>query len=164
MGCCNEKGTTFEAAPRHTEFIIKQLKLNYAKAVCTLGTKEEGNTIQDAEQELDESQTSQYRAITARCNYISPDRPDIAYTVKELARKMLKPTRGDWQRLKRLGRYLFGKPRLQQLYKWQEPQTILKVFADADWAGCRETRKSTIGGCAVLERTPLKVGAKHNRS
>ena len=124
---CSEKGIIVEADPRHAEIIIEQLKLKDAKIVCTPGTKDEGNTTQDAEEELDESQASQYRAITARCNYTSSDRLDIAYIVKELTRRMSRPTKGDWQRLKRLGRYLLGKPRLQQLYKWQAPQQVLKA-------------------------------------
>ena len=102
---CSEKGITFEADPRHAEIIIEQLKLKDAKIVCTPGAKDEGTTTQDVDEELDEPQASQYRAITARCNYISPDRLDIAYTVKELARRMSRPPRGDWQRLKRRGRY-----------------------------------------------------------
>ena len=73
---------------------------------------------------------------------------------------MATPTRGDWQRLKRLGRYLSGKPRMEQLYKWQEPQSTIKVFTDADWAGCRETRKSTIGGCAMLGAHTVKGWSK----
>lgn len=145
VGWDNVKGLVFEADPRHTEIIIEQLNLKGAKPVSTPGTKEEGNTTQDCQSELSEQQASQYRAITARCNYITPERPDIAYTVKELSRKMAKPTVGDWQRLKRLGRYLLGKPRLQQIYQWQDVQSILKVFTDADWAGCRETRTPTNG-------------------
>ena len=104
--------------------------------------------------------TSQYRAITARCNYITLDRPDLAFTVKKMVRKLSKPTIGDWQKPKRLGRYLLGRPRLQQVYPWQDARTILKMFIDADWAGCRETRKSTTGGCATLGRHTLKGWSK----
>ena len=31
-------------------------------------------------------------------------------------------------------------------YKWQEAQSIVTTYSDADWAGCRDTRKSTPGG------------------
>ena len=89
----------------------------------------------------------------AGCNYVTLDRPDIAYTVKELARHMTSPRNEDWQRLKRLGRYLKGRPRLQQLFVWQNGPVILKMYNDVDWAGCRETRRSTTGGCVRLGGT-----------
>ena len=36
----------------------------------------------------------------------------------------------------------------------------MKAYTDADWAGCRETRRSTIGGCAMLGRHTLKGWSK----
>ena len=42
---------------------------------------------------LSAEQASLYRAITARCNYLQPDRPDIQYAVKEVCRRMAKPSR-----------------------------------------------------------------------
>ena len=109
---------------------------------------------------MGEREATQYRAIVARCNYLAPDRPDIAFAVKELARKMAKPNQGDWTRLKRSGRYLQGKPRLQQYYDWQDRQGTLKAFSDADWAGCKATRKSTTGGCLMLGKHILKGWGK----
>ena len=160
IGWDNQKGVVYEVDPRHVEIIVDQLKLKEAKAVATPGTKEEGTTTHDCTEALDEQQSSMYRAITARCNYISPDRPDIAYIVKELARKMATPTKGDWIRLKRLGRYLLGRPRLQQVHSWQGTQTIMKAYTDADWAGCRESRRSTTGGCIMLGKHTLKGWSK----
>ena len=90
----------------------------------------------------------------------NPDRLDIAFAVKELARSMAKPTRGDWQKLKRLGRYLLDKPRMQQVYKWHDVQSVIKTYTDADWAGCRATRKSTTGGCVMLGAHTLKGWSK----
>ena len=42
----------------------------------------------------------------ARANYLAVDRGDIAFCVKELARRMSSPSRQDWERLQRLARYL----------------------------------------------------------
>ena len=98
------QGITHEADPRHTEIIIQQVQLTDAKTVATPGTKEEGSTSEDNEQVLSDKEATNYRATVARCNHLAPDRPDIAFTVKELARAMAKPTRGDLQRLKRLAR------------------------------------------------------------
>ena len=53
-----------------------------------------------------------FRSIAARLNYLCIDRPDIQYSVKEIARRMASPVRGDWRKLRKLGRYLIRRPRL----------------------------------------------------
>ena len=106
VGCDDTHGITYEAEPRHTEIIFKQLQFNEAKTVTTPGAEDEGSTSEDSEQLLSDKETTKYRAIVARCNYLVVDRPDVAVIVKELARVMAKPTRGDFQRLKRLARHL----------------------------------------------------------
>ena len=69
---------------------------------------------------------------------------------------MATPTMGDLTRLKRLGRYLKGKPRLQQWFVWQPKQEKLVTYSDADWAGCKQTRKSTTGGCIMVGAHSIK--------
>ena len=101
-------GIQYEADPRHVEIIIKQLQLDGAKLVTTPGTKDEGRVAEDNEMPLSEKDSTNYRALVARCNHLSPDRPDIAFAVKELARAMRKASRGDLQRLKRLARFSMG--------------------------------------------------------
>lgn len=150
------RGITYEADPRHVEIMVEQLKFGDAKIVTTPGTRDEGKNQEDNEAKLSREEASQYRALVARCNYLGPDRPDIAYVVKELARGMAEPTRGNWMQLKRLGRYLKGKPRVQQLFSWQTTPTVLKTYSDADRAGCKATRKSTTGGCMMLGQHCLK--------
>ena len=136
----NSKGLNYEADPRHVEIVLEQLKMEDAKAVTTPGTRDEGRTTMDNEDKLNEKDATKYRAIVARFNYLSPDRPDIAYAVKELARSMSSPSNGDWLRLKRLGRYLKGRLRLVQHYDWQPAQYLINTYSDADWAGCKATR------------------------
>ena len=80
-------GIIYEADPRHVEIVVEQLNLKDARTASTPGTKEEGSTQSDNETPLEDREASLYRAIVARCNYLSPDRPDIVHTVKELARK-----------------------------------------------------------------------------
>ena len=146
----NITGITYEAAPRHVEIILKQLQLTEAKPMSTPGTKDEGKTSEDCEMPLTDRETIEYRALVARCNYLFPGRPDISFAVKELSRAMSKPTKGDLQRPKRFGRYLKGKTRLVMQYKWQPKQSTITTYSDADWAGCRVTRKNTTGGCIKI--------------
>ena len=154
------RGVIYEADPRHAEIIIEQLQLKEAKPVTTPGTKDEGTTAEDKDDKLDAEMASRYRALVARCNYLSPDRPDIAYSVKELARSMSDPNRGNWLQLKRLGRYLKGRPRVQQVFQWQKMPDRTITYSDADWAGCKATRKSTIGGCVVIGEHNIKSWSK----
>ena len=91
----DEEGLTYEADPRHVEIRLKQLKMEDAKPVTTPGTKEEGRTSEDSGERLSDKETIEVRALVARCNYLAPDRPDIAFAVKEFARAMANPTRGD---------------------------------------------------------------------
>lgn len=119
-----QSGFTYEVDPRHVEIILEQLNLNDAKLVTTLGIRDEGRTQKEHEELFEEHLASKYRALVAICNYIVPDLPDIAFTVKELARGMALPTNGDWQIFKRLGRHLKGQPRVQQQYDWQNAHIL----------------------------------------
>ena len=59
---------------------------------------------------------------------------------------MSQPTHADDVRLKRLVRYLKGRPRATLDYAWQQWHADLTCDVDSDWAGCARTRKSTSGG------------------
>ena len=107
--------------------------------------------------ELDDRNATKYRAIVARGNYLSQDRSDIQFATKELSRAMARPTNGDWKKLKRLGRYLKGRPRAVTEFKYQQNEGRLVVWTDTDFAGCRKTRKSTSGGVAMWGSCVLKT-------
>ena len=96
--------------------------------------------------ELSPGDASVFRALAARANYLAQDRPDIQFSVKEIARRMARPTSGDWGLLKRLARYLVGSPRAVAHYPWQSPAAGIDTYVDSDWAGCRATARSTSGG------------------
>ena len=54
--------------------------------------------------ELEPADATMYRALAARCNYLSQDRPDIAFSSKELCREFAVPNKMSFQKLKRLAR------------------------------------------------------------
>ena len=100
--------------------------------------------------ELTGSEATRFRAVAARANYLSADRPDIPYSVKEVCRRMAKPVEGDWQKLSRLGRCLRGAPRCVMEYRWQQEGENPVGCSGSDWAGDRRTGKSTSGGIIML--------------
>ena len=100
-----DTGIHYEADQRHAEIIISELSLGReSKSVSTpsVAAKE------PCEEPLPAEQAVQYRAIAARANYLSMDHVDIGFAVKEICRHMSNPKRSDWERIKRLGRYLLG--------------------------------------------------------
>ena len=68
---------------------------------------------------------------------------------------MKEPVCRDLVALRRVAQYLASAPRLVYRYDWQGP-VDLSVYSDTDFAGCRATRRSTSGGCALLGTHLLK--------
>ena len=99
-----------------------------------------------------------------RAAYLSLDRPDIAFAVKELARGMSEPTVGDLRALRRLGRYLVREPALTQYFRWQTLPNVLTTECDSDFAGCRRSRKSTSGFIAMLGKHCIGTKCRHQSS
>ena len=73
---------------------------------------------------------------------------------------MAEPTERDWQKLVRLARYLKARPRLVLWYEYQSKPDYMLVYTDTDWAGCRKTRRSTTGGCAVYGSHLIKMWSR----
>ena len=89
-------------------------------------------------------------AWAARANYLAADRPDLQYSAKEMCRFMQEPTELGVTALKRLTRYLVGKPRYINWFVWQPRQKAVRVKADANHGNCTATRKSTTSVLAKL--------------
>jgi hypothetical protein len=62
---------------------------------------------------------------------------------------MRAPGKADLEALRRLSRYLLDSPRVVYVFPWGSIGDQLVVYADTDFAGCRSTRRSTSGGCAL---------------
>ena len=77
---------------------------------------------------------------------------------------MSKPTVGDRKKLKRLTRYLVGRPRVVSQFKNQRRQEGMDGYSDSDWAGCRRTAKSTSGGVVMLGGHCLKSWSSTQKS
>jgi len=85
-----------------------------------------------------------YQRIVGSLMYIMlGTRGDIAYAVSMASRHLANPGPQHLKLARRILRYLNGTKGLRLTYKGQ-PQ-MLKGFTDADWGGCRDTRRSTAG-------------------
>ena len=127
-------GYELEADPRHAELVLLQMKMEKAKPLSTPGVDGKEEDDQEGELPLDPDRSKQYRSLVARLNYLSADRPDMQYSVKELCRDMSSPSEGSWRRIERTCHYLVGKPRLIWKFEMQQSVSVVDTFSDANWA------------------------------
>ena len=150
-------GISCEADQRHAEIIVKQLGTQISQAVGSPGHKINPKLFIGNDGDLlKPEQASMYRALAARANYLSQDRSDIRFPVKELCRRMSQPRQIDWKQLLVTGKYLMGRMRVVYKFDYQKNWKIIDTWTDTDHAGCMETRKSTSGGIIMLGSHPLK--------
>ena len=100
---------------------------------------------------VDEERGHLLRRTIGRLMWIVPERPDLAFAVKEMARRVQNPTEQDLGVLKRLLRYIRGTTKMQlclTLNVQQENQIV--AIVDASWASGRDHR-STSGGTLWLD-------------
>ena len=114
---------------------------------------------------LEGQEATRYRAAASTQNYLSADRVDIRPSVKKAAREMSKPSSRSMSLLKKIARFLCGKPRMDMHYKWQDPSQHqrLSVYPDSDYAGCVTFRKSTSGGRALIGQHLSRAGPSSKR-
>ena len=80
--------------------------------------------------DLPQSEATLFRALSAMANYLAQDRPDVAFSTKELCREFAVPNQSSYLKLKRVVRYLLGLPRLVCRYAWQDEPQHLDIYTD----------------------------------
>jgi len=160
---------TWEADPRHAEALIRDLGVQHESVLTVPGSKPPKGK-EEEEEDLGEEEQVLYRSGAAKANYLAQDRPDISFAAKECCRHMASPKRKHWEALKRIARYLKGEPRKVYRFRRQEgeqnwdvrgysrrsDQEEIKTYSDTDFAGCVDTRKSTAGGCLMVNGHLIK--------
>ena len=148
-----DQGWEYETDQRHVDLIIQETGAASMGTLSHPGGEKKVFEKEAASKVLVGAEATRFRAVAARANYLSVDRPDIQYSAKEVCRRMAKPVEGDWQKLTRLGRYLRGSPRCVLEYRWQRAGCSPTGYSDSDWAGGRPTGKGTSGGIVMLGPT-----------
>ncbi|GJR47494.1 retrovirus-related pol polyprotein from transposon TNT 1-94 [Tanacetum coccineum] len=90
-----------------------------------------------------------YRGMIGSLMYLTSSRPDLIHAVCLCARYQAKPTEKHLQAVKQIFRYLKGTINMGLWYS-KDTGMSLTAYADADHAGCQDTRRSTSGSAQFL--------------
>ncbi|GJR73687.1 retrovirus-related pol polyprotein from transposon TNT 1-94 [Tanacetum coccineum] len=90
-----------------------------------------------------------YRGMVGTLMYLTVSRPDITFYVCMCARYQAKPTEKHLHAVKRIFKYLRGTVN-RGLWYPKDSFIALTAYADADHAGCQDTRRSTYGSMQLL--------------
>ncbi|GJR15339.1 putative ribonuclease H-like domain-containing protein [Tanacetum coccineum] len=90
-----------------------------------------------------------YRSMIGSLMYLTASRPDIMFAVCACARFQVSPKTSHLLAVKRIFRYLKGKPSLGLWYSKDSPLELI-AYTDSNYAGATLDRKSTTGGCQFL--------------
>jgi len=152
--------TIIRPAQRYTLAILALLGMENCKPVATPMVDSTAISAEDLEL-LGGDDARTYRSGTGIALYLSMDRPDTIYCVKELGRFLSAPCVIAMAWLRRLARYLKGT--LDYVVVLQRPQQRSKealCCTDSNWAGCKRTRKSTSCFCSWLGGMSMEVACR----
>nr|GEU91454.1 uncharacterized mitochondrial protein AtMg00810-like [Tanacetum cinerariifolium] len=90
-----------------------------------------------------------YRSMIGSLMYLTSSRPDIMFAVCACTRFQVTPKVSHLHAVKRIFRYLKGKPHLGLWYPKDSPFDLV-AYSDSDYASASLDRKSTTGGCQFL--------------
>ncbi|GJY16870.1 putative ribonuclease H-like domain-containing protein [Tanacetum coccineum] len=92
-----------------------------------------------------------YRSMIGSLLYLTAYRPDIMFAVCACSRFQVNPKTSHLSAVKRIFRYLKGKPKMGLWYP-SVSSFDLEAYSDSDYAGANLDRKSITGGCQFLGR------------
>nr|GEW94004.1 putative ribonuclease H-like domain-containing protein [Tanacetum cinerariifolium] len=92
-----------------------------------------------------------YWSMIGSLMYLTAFRPDIMFAVCACSRFQVTPKTSHLQAVKRIFRYLKGKPKLG-LWYLKVSSFDLEAYSDSDYASANLDRKSTIEGCQLFGR------------
>nr|GEW12755.1 hypothetical protein [Tanacetum cinerariifolium] len=141
-----KKDGIFISQDKYVAEILRKFGLSKRKSAST-PIDAEKPLVKDADGEDVDVHT--YRSMIGSLMYLTSSRPDIMFAVCACARFQVTPKLSHLNAVKRIFRYLKGKPCLGLWYPKDSPFDLV-AYSDSDYAGASLDRKSITGGCQFL--------------
>ena len=131
----------------YTKKLLDQFGMSECRPCVTPIISSENTVVNE---KVDSTETESvkfpYRSAVGALMYLmTTTRPDIAYAVSVVSRKLENPTNGDVVQVKRIFRYLRGTADVGIVYKPEQHRNTLLCYSDADHAGDKSSSRSTTG-------------------
>ncbi|GJU88538.1 putative ribonuclease H-like domain-containing protein [Tanacetum coccineum] len=127
---------------KYVDEILKKFNYNDVKSFTTPVDLEKP-LVKDGD--ADDVDVHLYRSMIGSLIYLTTSRPDIMFAVCACARFQVNPNISHLTAIKRIFKYLKGKPKLGLWYSRDSPFELV-AYTDSDYARATQDRKSTTGG------------------
>ncbi|GJS60066.1 putative ribonuclease H-like domain-containing protein [Tanacetum coccineum] len=141
-----KEGGIFISQEKYVAEILKKFNYSDVKSASTPVDLEKP-LVKDGD--ADDVDVHLYRSMIGSLMYLTASRLDIMFAVCACARFQVTPKTSHLLAVKRIFRYLKGKPTLGLWYSRDSPFELV-AYTDSDYAGATLDRKSTTGGCQFL--------------
>nr|GEW36971.1 putative ribonuclease H-like domain-containing protein [Tanacetum cinerariifolium] len=141
-----KKDGIFISQDKYVAAILRKFGLTERKSVSTPIDTEKPLLKDPDDEEVD---VHTYRSMIGSLMYLTSSRPDIMFAVCACARFQVTIKASHIHAIKRIFRYLKGKPYLGLWYPKDSPFDLV-AYLDSDYAGASLDRKSISGGCQFL--------------
>nr|GFB43898.1 putative ribonuclease H-like domain-containing protein [Tanacetum cinerariifolium] len=126
-------------------YVLEILKKYGMESCDPVGTPMEIKDKLNLDQNGTPVDATKYRSMIGSLMYFMSSRPDIVHATYLCARYQAKPTEKHLKEFKKIFRYLWGTVNMGLWYT-KDPGFELTGFSNADYAGCKDSFKSTSGG------------------
>ncbi|GKD31471.1 putative ribonuclease H-like domain-containing protein, partial [Tanacetum coccineum] len=133
------------------KYVVEILKKFDFASVKTASTPIETQKPLVKDEEATDVDVHLYRSMIGFLMYLTASRPDIMFAVCACSRFQVTPKISYLNTMKRIFRYLKGKPKLGLWYP-RVSSFDLEAYSDSDYVGVNLDRKSTTRGCQFLGR------------
>ncbi|GJU94983.1 putative ribonuclease H-like domain-containing protein [Tanacetum coccineum] len=139
----------FEALMKSRFQMSSMGELTFFLGLQTANTPIETQKSLTKDEEAADVDVHLYRSMIHSLMYLTASRPDIMYVVCACSRFQVTPKTSHLNAVKRIFRYLKGKPKLGLWYP-RVSSFNLEAYSNSDYARANLDRKSTTGGCQFL--------------
>ncbi|GKE62534.1 putative ribonuclease H-like domain-containing protein, partial [Tanacetum coccineum] len=133
------------------KYVVEILKKFDFASVKTASTLIETQKPLTKDEEAANVDVHLYRSMIGSLMYLTASRPDIMFAIYACSRFQVTPKTSHLHAIKRIFRYLKGKPKLGLWYP-RVSSFDLEAYSESDYAGENLDRKSITEGCQFLGR------------